>query len=331
MRVTSLRAQVALAAVPWLEQIQTGEWSGDLRYHYEPQKAGWTGRLAIQDARVTVPGLAEPVEIASARAQIDGARVVLDQIDAAVGKVAFQGEYRYEPGLARPHRVRIRIAEVDAADLEAMLMPTLRRDRSLIARALGRNNLPDWLKAREVEGAIQIDDLLLGGLRLANVRGQLRWDVARIEIDALQAKLERASITGKLAIGIRGALPVYKVTARVKGLSWQSGKVDAEGTIQTSGAGAQLLANLTSEATFTGSALDFGAAPPWKSISGSCNLAWSPRLRVTGLNLKTEDETFTGGGNTLDDGRLLIQLSNGAKEMRMVGTVARLKLEDAAK
>ena len=75
----------------------------------------------------------------------------------------------------------------------------------------------------------------------------------------------------------------------------------------------------------------FGAAPLWKSVSGNCTLAWSPRLRVTGLNLKTEDETFTGGGNTLEDGRLLIQLSNGAKEMRMVGTVARLKLEDAVK
>ena len=44
MQVASLRAQVALAAVPWLEQIKTGQWSGDLHYHYEPPKAGWTGQ-----------------------------------------------------------------------------------------------------------------------------------------------------------------------------------------------------------------------------------------------------------------------------------------------
>src|SRR5262249_46432375 len=112
MRVASLRAQVALAAVPWLEQIQSGGWSGDLHYHHENARGDWSGRLSIRDARIAVPGFADPVEFAWARAQIDGARVVLDQIDAQVGKVAFTGEYRYEPAMTRPHRVRFRVAEL---------------------------------------------------------------------------------------------------------------------------------------------------------------------------------------------------------------------------
>jgi hypothetical protein len=329
MSVAELRAQVALASVPWLEQIKTGQWSGDLHYHHGAAQAGWSGKLAIRDAQIAVPGIAAPVEFTSARAQIDGARVVLDQIDAEAGKVAFTGEYRYEPGMARPHRVRLRVGELDAAELETVLMPTLRRDRGLIARALGRNSVPAWLQERQVEGTIQIDHLLIGGLRLADVRGQLRWDVTRIDLDSIQAKLDRALITAKLTIGLRGAQPVYKVSGKVKGLDWQSGNVDAEGAIETTGTGPQLLANLKSEAAFTGSALDFGAAPPWRTVSGSCNLAWSPRLRVTGINLKTEEDTYTGRGNTLEDGRLVIQLSNGAKEMRMVGPIARLKLEES--
>jgi hypothetical protein len=331
MKVASLRAQVALAAVPWLEQLQTGEWSGDLRYQGENGKGNWTGRLTIHDARVPVPGLAAPVDLASARAQIDGARVILDQLDAQVGKVAFGGEYRYEPASARPHRVRLRVDELDAADLEAVLQPTLHRDRSLIARALGRNTLPDWMKGLGVDGTIQVDDLLLGGTRLGNVRGQVRWDGARIEIDGLQAKLDRAAIAGRLIIGLRSAQPTYKLTGKIKGFNWQNGKVDAEGTLETSGTGAQLLANLTSETTFTGSALDFGAGPLGKTVSGTCNLAWTPRLKVTGLNLKTDDESYTGVGRTLDDGRLLIQLTNGAHEMRMVGPLARLRVEEIAK
>ena len=72
-----------------------------------------------------------------------------------------------------------------------------------------------------------------------------------------------------------------------------------------------------------------GGRAPLEDGVRDLNLAWSPRLRVTGLSLKTEDETYTGRGNTLEDGRLLIQLSNGAKEMRMVGPIARLKLEDS--
>jgi hypothetical protein len=45
------------------------------------------------------------------------------------------------------------------------------------------------------------------------------------------------------------------------------------------------------------------------------------------LSLRAEDETYTGRGATQDDGRLLIVLNNGSKEMRMTGTVAALKVD----
>jgi len=330
MKVASLRSQAALAAVPWLEQVASGEFAGQLHYHWQTDRAGWTGRLQLSDAQIPLPGLADPLQVASARAQIDGARVVLDQIDALAGKVAVTGEYRYEPREARPHRLRLRVAELDAADLETELMPTLRHT-GLLDRALGRTTVPDWLKTRAIDGTVQIDDLALAGFHLQAVRARLLWDVTRVELDNLQARLERAAIAGRLAINLRGSRPSYRLTGTVKGLTWQSGKVNVQGTLETSGTGRELLANLTSEATFTGSALDFGTVSPWRTVSGSCSLAWSPRLRLTGVSLRTDDDTFTGRGATQDDGRLIIQLSSGSKEMRMSGTLAKLKVEEAAK
>jgi hypothetical protein len=330
MKVASLRAQAALAAVPLLEQVRSGQWSGQLHYRATPAKTGWSGRLQLGDAEIAVPGLADPLQIASARAQIDGARIVLDRLEAKAGKVAFTGDYRYEPGAARPHRLRLRAAEVDAADLEAEFMPTLSRNASLIARALGRAPVPDWLTGRAVDGTVQIGDLLLAGSHIENLRARVLWDVARVDFDGIQARLDRAAITGKLVISLRTARPSYKLTAKVKGLDWQAGKLDADGTLETSGTGRQLLANLKSEGTFTGAALDFGTLEAWRSISGSYTLAWlgaGPRLRLTGLNLRTEDETYTGRGATQDDGRLVILLSSGTKEMRMSGTLAKLKVE----
>jgi hypothetical protein len=328
MKVASLRAQGALPSLPWLEYVKSGQCSGDLHYRREADKGDWTGRLQIADAELPVTGLADPVRFESARLQVDGERVVVDQIVASAGKVAFRGEYRHDPAQARPDRVRLRSETLDAADLEAELLPSLRQDRGLIARALGRSSIPEWMKDRALEGTVQIDDLVLDGAHLANVRAGLRWDIARVELDGLQAKLDKAAITGRLIVGLRGAQPTYRLAAKVKGLSWQSGKLDAEGTLETSGTGAGLLANLKSEATFTGSALDFGAAPPWRTVSGSCNLAWSPRLHVTDLSLKTaEDETYTGRGAAQEDGRLVILLNNGAKEMKMTGTPANLKVE----
>ena len=330
MKVASLRSQAALAAVPWLEQVASGEFAGQLHYHWQTDRAGWTGRLQLSDAQIPLPGLADPLQVASARAQIDGARVVLDQIDALAGKVAVTGEYRYEPREARPHRLRLRVAELDAAGLETELMPTLRHT-GLLDRALGRTTVPDWLKTRAIDGTVQIDDLALAGFHLQAVRARLLWDVTRVELDNLQARLERAAIAGRLAINLRGSRPSYRLTGTVKGLTWQSGKVNVQGTLETSGTGRELLANLTSEATFTGSALDFGTVSPWRTVSGSCSLAWSPRLRLSGVSLRTDDDTFTGRGATQDDGRLIIQLSSGSKEMRMSGTLAKLKVEEAAK
>ena len=334
MKVASLRAQVALAAVPWLEQVQSGQWSGQLRYHHGPSETGWSGQLALEEATIPVPGLADPLELAYADARIDGARVALDNIDARAGKVAFTGEYRYEPDTPHPHRFHLRAEELDAASLETELMPTLRRSTGLIARALGRATVPDWLQQRVAEGRVQIDDLLLAGAHLQDVRAHLVWDVAKVELDGVQARLNRAAITGRLAVNLRGARPSYQLTGKVKGVSWQAGKLDAEGTLATSGIGRQLLANLTAEGAFTGTALDFGAPVVLRSATGSYTLAWSaagPRLKLSDLSLHTEDETYTGRGATQEDGRLVILLTNGSREMRVSGPLAKLRVDEAVK
>ncbi|MCU1237099.1 MAG: hypothetical protein JWP63_5066 [Candidatus Solibacter sp.] len=327
MKVQSLRAQVSLAAVPCLEQLTAGQWSGELRYHRgTPEVSGWSGRLALTDATIAVPGLADPVQLNSAHAQIDGARVTLDRIDAQAGKLAFTGDYRYEPNVARPHRVHLHAEQWDAAELEAELLPTLRRSTNLIARALGRPMVTDWLRERNLDGTVQIDDLLIAGAHLENFRTRILWDVARVQLDSLQAKLDTATLTGKLDVNLRGSRPNYKLTAKLKGLPWQSGKIDADTQLETFGTGTQLVTNATADGTFTGAATDFA-----RSIAGAYAFSWwqsGPRLRLTSLNIRTpDDEIYTGRGATQNDGRLVILLTNGAKELRMSGTLAKMKVE----
>jgi hypothetical protein len=331
MKVSSLRAQVSLAAVPWLDQLRAGEWAGTLRYHREPAKAGWTGDLQVTGAELPIPGVADPVELASAHAAIDGVRVTVDRLRARAGKLLFIGDYRYDPAAPRPHRLRLRAARWDAADLEAECLPALRRSRSLLARAFGRTALPDWLKKRDLDGSVQIDHLLLAGAALDNVRARLVWSSAHIALENLQARMDRAELSGRLTVDLRSQSPSYTLTGKLNGLGWQGGKIDAEGSLTTSGVGAQLLSNLTSDGTFGATALDFGPPGPFRTATGSYALVWSqgaPRLKLTSLSLRTEDESFTGHGATQDDGRLLIVLTNGAREMRMTGLLSKLKVEE---
>jgi hypothetical protein len=331
MRVGSLRAQVALAAVPWLEQVKSGTWSGQLHYHYTPSAAGWSGELRVKQAVIPVAGLTDPVELIGARARIDGQRVVVDQIRGKAGTLAFTGEFRYLPGTVRPVRLRLRGDSWKASEVEAEFLPTLRRSSSLLARALGRTTVPDWLKSRAADAILQVDQVEVAGVPLTHVRAHLLWEGARLAVDQFQAKFAASTIAGDALVSLRGPRPVYHLSGHVKGLAWQSGKLDAEGTVDTSGTGAQLLANLASEGTFNGTGFDFGQPTPYRSASGSYALSWgqgTPRFRLVSLSLRTEDETYTGHGATQDNGKLLLVFTDGSREIRVSGSPAKLRLEE---
>jgi hypothetical protein len=345
MRVESLRAQAALAAIPWLDQVSSGAWNGQLRYQIVPPplpappalppalpKTGWTGAIELHDAKFPLPGVADPVLVQTASVHIDGARIVLDHILAQAGAIALEGDYRYEPQMARPHRLHMKIAEADSAEIERLLMPALRYSGGLLARALnlGRPPMPDWLASRHVDAVVQIDLLHVAGADVRSMRTHMLWDVTKAEFTDLAATLNGGRMTGLLSVAFRGGRPTYRLEAHAKGLEWKSGKVDGESLLETSGTGAELLARLHATGTLAAHDIEMDALPDLESVSGTYNLAWSrtgPNLRFTDLQLVSGDETYTGQGSTQPDGRLLFLLTSGSKEMHMSGTLAQLRLD----
>ena len=98
--------------------------------------------------------------------------------------------------------------------------------------------------------------------------------------------------------------------------------------------GRQLLANLSSVGVFLATGVTFGDETPVRAVDGSYSLEWwqsAPRVRLTSLNLRTEDETFTGRGGTQDDGRLVVILTGRGREIRMSGILPKLTIEELAR
>jgi hypothetical protein len=143
--------------------------------------------------------------------------------------------------------------------------------------------------------------------------------------------MENGTITGQLTANLRGASPTYRLVSHWLAVDCRAGKMDADATLETSGTGAELLANLRSEGTFNGRAVELASLPAFKTVSGSYKLVWSrnaPRLQFTDVQVATGGEVYTGRGATQEDGRILVQLSNGAKEMRLTGTLAQLHADE---
>lgn len=336
MHVEALRSQVALAAVPWLEQVTAGTWNGVLRYGWKAGGAGgWSGGIELAGGEAPLAGVAQPLTIETARVRLEGDRLAIDRMRASVGGIPIEGEYRYDPRLDRPHRFRLAMGEVDAAEIERLLLPTLARRRGLLARALAfrRAPLPEWLAERRMEGSLQIGALLLGEKRVERLRGQVVWDGARARLQNVSGRLEGGSISGTLTASFKAATPVYLFAGRLKTVHCRSGKADAEGVIETRGTGRELLANLRSHGLFRGEGLELGLAPEVTTVSGIYRLAWAkpePRLTFQELEMEISDEVYTGRGATQEDGRLVIELASPTREMRVSGTLAKLSVEQAS-
>ncbi len=209
---TTIAAQL-VGGTPVLEHCSKGTWRGLLRYQKRPEQAGqWSGVLEIQDAVLEVDGLVEPLKLDSARVALREPGAVVDRIRGQAGAATFTGDYRYRAGSPRPHQLRLSVAALDAAELERLFAPALRRDEGFLTRALrlGRTRLPEWLSERHAEATFNIAEVTMLGLPLGRVRGRLRWDGADVQVPELTARIENGGLAGDLKANLRGPAPVYR-------------------------------------------------------------------------------------------------------------------------
>ena len=94
------------------------------------------------------------------------------------GRDRFYGELSLGAGgtirKTRPDKFDLKIDEADAAELARLFAPALLRERGFLARTLrlGANApIPAWLKAIRAEGAVSIDSLTAGDVRLQRSHG----------------------------------------------------------------------------------------------------------------------------------------------------------------
>ena len=172
-----------------------------------------------------------------------------------------------------------------------------------------------------MEGTVEIGELTAGDTVLTGVRSRIRWSATRVEFNGLEARLGNGVGYGRLIVNLLGRNPAYRMDYKLDSMDFEGGKIDAEGVLETSGTGRELLTRIRSEGSFAARGLEIS-----KTASGCYRLEW-PRVRLTELQLMVGSELFIGRGATQDDGRLLLQLSSGAKQMRIAGPLAQLVIE----
>jgi hypothetical protein len=328
-------AERLLGPVPLLGECRTGAWKGEVDYTYDGGAAAgaWTGAFQLTDAVFELAGLAEPVELDSARVAIREDGVVVDRMRGRAGSVEFAGEYRRAAAADAVPQLRLNIPKLDSAELEKLFLPALRRDESLFARALrlGRSRrVPDWLAGRRADAAVEIGALALGEAGLEGVKARVRWDGPALEASDLSARFGDGSVAGRLTANLRRSLPSYRLNGRFRNVRWSGGRWDGRGTLQTSGTGPDLLRNLRFDGAFKGHSLALGAdAGEATAISGSCVFTMTtglPSLVFSDLAMTVGEASYKGQGSTGPDGRVHLDFTDGQRSLRLTGTLSPLAL-----
>lgn len=324
VNVADLRS-LRLAAIPLLDQILQGTWRGSAHYHWSPgETSAWSGEYELQNARVDVEGLAEPLRIQSAAVSFEGKRVAVSHLRAKVGTIAFTGEYRWEPGAVRPHKFRIVIPEADAAALERICSPTLVRERGFLARTLrlGTAPVPDWLKARRADGILSIESLTAGGslARIENAR--LLWDGPLVRVVRVNAQFDQATVNGELDVNLAGRFPRYHAEGELRDVAYDGGTLDFEGGIDAEGLGAQFLASLHGKGSMHGRSIAFAPDADFRTVDGDIEVqggASGPRWKLSELEVLQGGDVYYGTGATEADGKLVLDLENHGRQVRLIG------------
>jgi hypothetical protein len=101
--------------------------------------------------------------------------------------------------------------------------------------------------------------------------------------------------------------------------------LNAEGEFSSTGAGEDLLHNLTANGTFSGEDLSLSQDDVFENASGLFAFSFAdgwPDLRLSDLHATQAGEEWTGDGATQSDGKLLVNLVHNGRQMHFVRTLA---------
>ncbi len=310
--------------IPLLEQLRQGTWKGWIAFDRRDEGAGiWSGAYELDNGLMEIPGLAAPVRFASASVAMKQNQIQISRMRARVGAVRLEGDYSYDPGAAEPSRLQLRIPELKLAELERLMLPTLRRQESFLARTFRRNPpLPKWLEQRSLDASLQVGSVLNGDTPLGQFQARLQWHGAKMAMSDAELVLDDMRAAGDVTVNLTRALPSYRLSGSIENLAYRDGQLDVDGELETSGLGQSLLINVQSEGTFEARQVVLAPDAQVDAISGAYRIAPSsgiPRLVLSNLQVALGPDNLVGQGSSQPDGRIVLELMSGRKPVRLTG------------
>jgi hypothetical protein len=307
-----------IGGVPVLEWCRQGTWRGSLRYQQDGGTGSWTGDFELKDARIPVHGLNAPLRLHTAHVHLDASGVTLSDIRGEAGTIPFRGEYIADVSPRRPHRLKLRIEEAELADIEALLMPSLRRQHGLFARfRIRKPQMPEWLRSRHLMATLSVESLKVGDQTWSVDHVRAVWEGAGVKLLGLAARNSDTELAGEIHVDLNGTAPLYRLDGKLEGLPYQGGTLHLEGVLEAQGFGAVLWDTARGTGTFVGDHVVLAPELEFRTMSGNVELAPGGKFRLSSIQAAQGLDAFSGQGSTQPDGRIVLDLTTGRRQVRV--------------
>jgi hypothetical protein len=314
-----------------LGALADGYITGQFVYRYEgpdssaaPKLPAWSGQFQFSNGTLVAPGLALPLKHAQGHAVFTATTFDLPRFSATLGQQTLYGSYHYSLLAKRPERVHFDLPSADLSQLEAALAPALRQEGFFAHLPFTRRSIPVWLADRNLEGDIAIGHFSVNQTAVGSLSARFLWQGTNVQFTGLQLHLAQGLVKATGTVDLASNAPRCRFSATVGGFPWGGGVLSAEGQLQTSGTGLDSLRNLHARGSFAGEDVSLSAANAFSQIAGAFDFSFAdgwPDLRLSKLQATQDDEDWSGEAASRSDGKLLIDLENGERQLHLVSAL----------
>jgi hypothetical protein len=305
--------------------------TGQLSYSFNPGDSTanevqpfWAGQLELNDATILVPGLSAPLRAVQGRVSFDSTTCVFDRLTATLADTRLRAHYRYNLLAKYTEQVRIEFPRADLADLQNVFAASNRAESFWARIRFFRRAFPAWLSSRNLEGELRVNTLLVNQALIGTLGARFLWQGTHLALNNVALSLPEGKVKANGTVDLASSVPSWNLKATVFDYSWAGGLLNAEARLASSGAGQDVVRNLTAEGSFDGEDLSPSPEEAFEKASGKFTLSFTggwPDLRLSEIRASRSGDEWSGSGNTENDGKLLINLEHEGEQMRIVSSL----------
>ncbi len=311
--------------------------TGELQYDNSGGAAGgWSGEFEFSNATLSAVGVATPLLQAQGKLLFTPTSLDVPHFTATWAQNNLAGNYHFNQSVKNIKGAEVHHSgvserlhlELEAAGLEqivAALEPAWREPGLLARLPFTKRSVPSWMAARNMEGDIAINHFIVNENDLGPLNTRFAWQGVNLQLSGLQILSPDVSLRASGTVNLAARAPNARFKGSINGYRWGGGTVDAQGQVESSGAGIDALRSLHAVGSFSGTGLSLSLNEDFDKVSGNLELSFAagwPKLHLSKVQAFQPNDDWSGEALSNSDGQLIFDLGNGDRQLHIVSLLA---------